>query len=709
MAKDRDGDSEHASVSVKIVDDVPVAANDASVVDNATNSASGNALGNDTLGADRDTLVNAVSSDNAPGNLVTTNPDGSWSVEGKYGTLTIAPDGSYSYVRFNGEPLVATDVFSYTIADKDGDLSSAKITITIADKAPSIGSSETGGNTPPHGSVHESGLPDGSDPDSGSHKTTGTLYVEDGDSASTVTITPQGGSSVTLVPGLPTEIQTSYGKVTVTYTPGNGVDKPTISYEYELTTPTDGSTATPPADEFTITVTDIDGDSASSTVVIDILDDVPVAEDDRNTTLVNVPVEGELSGNDKPGADGPLTWTVNEQPAHGTVTIDPVTGHYVFTPAPGFVGTDTFSYTVTDKDGSTDTATVTITVTNQPPVAVDDSNITQPGEPAKGNVISGGSAGDHADSDPDGQPVTVTEITVDGITVTIPVGDTVKILIPNKGVLEMGSDGSYTFTPSALWSGQVPDINYTISDGFGGTASAVLRITATAGPISMEPPVRPDTGIETEVGTTTPAPLTGGSSSSLFMGDAMIDTPSVFWESYRYFQDMRLPTVLHPITYVNLEVQRAQLEAVQTMLANWPALNETTLRSIGLGLGQDPNLFVEHAVRAVQQERKFWEFLARDLKANLPTEAPAPQALVAPSEELNNGLDKAAKPAPQQGAQQDAQAPDQIQALTDLLERWNTPGPQPATGMMSAVMEAKSASFSEQLKQSSHELPSHLG
>ena len=161
--------------------------------------------------------------------------------------------------------------------------------------------------------------------------------------------------------------------------------------------------------------------------------------------------------------------------------------------------------------------------------------------------------------------------------------------------------------------------------------------------------MRPETGIETEVGTTTPAPLTGGSSSSLFMGDAMIDTPSVFWESYRYFQDMRLPTVLHPITYVNLEVQRAQLEAVQTMLANWPALNETTLRSIGLGLGQDPNLFVEHAVRAVQQERKFWEFLARDLKANLPTEAPAPQALVAPSEELNkaeDGSDKAAKPAP---------------------------------------------------------------
>ena len=192
----------------------------------------------------------------------------------------------------------------------------------------------------------------------------------------------------------------------------------------------------------------------------------------------------------------------------------------------------------------------------------------------------------------------------------------------------------------------------------------------------------------------------------------MIDTPSVFWESYRYFQDMRLPTVLHPITYVNLEVQRAQLAAVQAMLDNWPALNETTLRSISLGLGQDPNLFVEHAVRAVQQERKFWEFLARDLKANLPTEAPTPQALFTPSDELNkaeDGPDKAAKPAPQQGAQQEAPAPAQPQALSDLLERWNTPEPQPATGMMSVVMEAKSASFSEQLKQSSHELPSHLG
>ena len=38
-----------------------------------------------------------------------------------------------------------------------------------------------------------------------------------------------------------------------------------------------------------------------------------------------------------------------------------VHGTYVYTPAPGFHGTDTFTYTITDAAGSSSTATVTLT------------------------------------------------------------------------------------------------------------------------------------------------------------------------------------------------------------------------------------------------------------------------------------------------------------------------------------------------------------
>ena len=47
----------------------------------------------------------------------------------------------------------------------------------------------------------------------------------------------------------------------------------------------------------------------------------------------------------------------------GVVTIDSA-GDATFTPAPGFVGTDDFTYTALDDDGGSGVATVTIEVRN---------------------------------------------------------------------------------------------------------------------------------------------------------------------------------------------------------------------------------------------------------------------------------------------------------------------------------------------------------
>ena len=50
-------------------------------------------------------------------------------------------------------------------------------------------------------------------------------------------------------------------------------------------------------------------------------------------------------------------------PSHGKVTIDPTTGLVTYKPKPGYVGMDTFTYAITDSNGTTsNTATITLEV-----------------------------------------------------------------------------------------------------------------------------------------------------------------------------------------------------------------------------------------------------------------------------------------------------------------------------------------------------------
>ncbi len=51
-------------------------------------------------------------------------------------------------------------------------------------------------------------------------------------------------------------------------------------------------------------------------------------------------------------------------PSNGSVTINS-DGSFTYTPDLGFVGLDTFEYTITDNSANTDDATVTITITQE--------------------------------------------------------------------------------------------------------------------------------------------------------------------------------------------------------------------------------------------------------------------------------------------------------------------------------------------------------
>ena len=80
------------------------------------------AAGGDTLGADGAALTGIrLGADGA----FTPVPAGGAIIQGQYGTMTIAADGSYSYVRAPGTPGGVSDVFGYQLTDGDGDTSSA--------------------------------------------------------------------------------------------------------------------------------------------------------------------------------------------------------------------------------------------------------------------------------------------------------------------------------------------------------------------------------------------------------------------------------------------------------------------------------------------------------------------------------------------------------------------------------------------------------
>ena len=263
--------------------------------------------------------------------------------------------------------------------------------------------------------------------------------------------------------------------------------------------------------------------------------------------------------------------------------------------------------------------------------------------------------------------------------------------------------------------GQVPDISYTISDGAGGTDTATLRITVTAIPSAPDVPARPPIEIPT-FSNQGERPLYDMRGQTPWSGSQFY-FPSVFWENPGFGTRSLFPQPFHPGVYVNAEVVRSQslhqTYAIDSQWVNWFD-NSNVLLSTSTDLGMDPSLFVQHAVRNVQWHSRMMEFLARSMQTNLPTDSPELELPNANLNALPESLNNTVAPAPQ--AQQPAEAAGSETAapagdvISELQERWNTAELQPeATGMMHSVVAGKSSSFSEQLKQSSHQLPSHIG
>lgn len=122
-----------------------------------------------------------------------------------------------------------------------------------------------------------------------------------------------------------------------------------------------GGVDTSPAKTFTITVTPVD--------------DPPTAMPDTARVLWNTTGNAiNVLANDSSFPDvGETITVVSATPGThgGTITVAPGGGSVNYQPAPGFVGTETFTYTIDDGHGNTATATVTVDVIRQDVSAMD--------------------------------------------------------------------------------------------------------------------------------------------------------------------------------------------------------------------------------------------------------------------------------------------------------------------------------------------------
>ncbi|MEP3051002.1 MAG: DUF5801 repeats-in-toxin domain-containing protein [Erythrobacter sp.] len=430
---DLDGDVASDTLTIEVVDDVPIAVDDFAVQESENAPVTVDVFGNDTAGADG-VAFDAIA-------LV----DGTLSGAGQ---LVNNGDGTFTYTPGPGEE--GTVTFDYEITDGDGDVSTATVTIDLLeDSEPEIG--VEGENI-----VAEAGLgarpgePEGSDAASDSEFTSGVIAVSTGnDTVGSLVINGvdvTNGGTVT----------TANGVLTVALENGD------YTYTYELS---DNTLADPDSDSFSLEVTDSDGDTASTTLVIAILDDVPAAEDDANSIAAGEfgPATGNVLDNDTQGADGAavtaFTGTGGSgvagdvvQGEFGTLTLND-DGSYSYTRDPGTPGgvSDTFNYTITDGDGDTAQANLVIAI-GDAPVTLDLPVAGDAGTQVDEAGLAGPPAGSDAASDSEQTTGTFTFTAPDGpATISIGGVDVTSVGQTFTGAfgtltIDAIADGSITYT-----------------------------------------------------------------------------------------------------------------------------------------------------------------------------------------------------------------------------------------------------------------------
>ena len=244
-----------------------------------------------------------------------------------HGTVSCASSGLCTYTPAAG--YTGPDSFTYAISDGHGGTDSATVNITVnpaGTNNPPVADDETL-TTPEDTPGNVSVLVGDTDPDPGQ-----TLSVTGWTNGAHGTVSCTAG-------GL------------CTYTPAANYNGP---------------------DSFTYTVSDGNGgtDTGTVTVTVTPVNDPPVAAGNSLTTPQNTPGNVAVLSNDSDVDGDALAVTGSTNGSNGTVSCT-AAGVCTYTPATGFSGSDSFTYTVSDGKGGTAIATVSVTVTpvSTPPAA----------------------------------------------------------------------------------------------------------------------------------------------------------------------------------------------------------------------------------------------------------------------------------------------------------------------------------------------------
>ncbi len=209
------------------------------------------------------------------------------------------------------------------------------------------------------------------------------------------------------------------------------------------------------------------GDSATTDVAIAVtaVNDAPVADDDDYAAEEDMPLSIDVAGgvlaNDTDADGDTLTATVATDVQHGTLSLQ-ADGSFTYTPDADFAGADAFTYTASDGTDVSAVATVTLTIAgaNDAPVAVDDAYTVEHDTELVVTAAEGVLAND---TDADSDTLTATLASE-----------------PEHGTLELGGDGSFSYTPDSGFSG-ADTFTYTVSDGTVTSSATTVTLTVAEG------------------------------------------------------------------------------------------------------------------------------------------------------------------------------------------------------------------------------------
>ncbi len=219
-------------------------------------------------------------------------------------------------------------------------------------------------------------------------------------------------------------------------------------------------------DQFYYRASDGQLQSGAAVVTVNVIavNDAPTGNPDTvaaiEDTTLNI-IQSTLLGNDT-DVDGTVVAIGDfTQPANGTLTRAVTFAGLIYRPNANFNGTDTFTYRPRDNNqaqGNVVTVTINVAAVNDAPVAVGESYTAT--EDVALNVPAAGVLAN--DTDAEGNALTA-----------------VLVAGPANGTLSLGTNGGFTYTPRANYSG-TDTFTYRPSDGQaqGNTVTVTLTVTA---------------------------------------------------------------------------------------------------------------------------------------------------------------------------------------------------------------------------------------